>query len=87
LWGGASNVLSREKVVPLEKNEYYLCTLSILDIEDRKGKDSCQHNENIKKISNEAFQFPYFVILIILKIEEFQPFEVENFCINTYSKE
>jgi len=71
----------------MEINEYYLCTLSILELEDRKGKHSCQHNEKIKKIENEAFQFPYFVILIILKIEEFQPFEVEKFCINTYSKE
>ena len=79
--------MSREKVVPLETNEYNLCTLSIFMLEDMKGKHSCQHNEKIKKIANEAFQFPYFVILIILKIEEFKPFEVGKFCINAYSKE
>jgi hypothetical protein len=68
-------------------NEYNLCTFSISELEDKKGKCSYQHNEKIKKIANETFQFPYFVILIILKIEEFQPFKVENFCINTHSKE
>jgi hypothetical protein len=80
----ASNVLSKEKVILLETNEYSLSILSILELEDMKEKCSCQHNEKIKKIANEAFQFPYFVIL---KLEEFQPFEVGNFCINTYSKE
>jgi hypothetical protein len=39
----------------------------------------CQHNEETKRNASEAFQISYFVTLLILEIEEFQPLQVENF--------
>jgi hypothetical protein len=47
----------------------------------------CQNNEKTKINASEAFHISYFLILIILEIEEFQPPEVDKFCINTHFKE